>query len=172
MPSISPPEIFTSQPLFYVPLATGNWCCVTSSSWGMSFHAFLGNMVTMDARLKGVPQGIVLQSAVGSCAARTMAHPCTDTPGVPVMGRPVVCPSVGLQSQKWARWLHNPCRVGGPHRFRAGGRIRSGSSQKWKILFFGGHATKRGFQSGGTISEIAHTSGPSGSLKCENVFFG
>ena len=26
---------------------------------------------------------------------------------------------------KWARWLHNPCRVGGPHRFRAGGRIRS-----------------------------------------------
>ena len=27
---------------------------------------------------------------------------------------------------KWASWLHNPCRLGGPHRFRAGGRIRSG----------------------------------------------
>ena len=27
---------------------------------------------------------------------------------------------------KWARWLHNPFRLGGPHRFRAGGRIRSG----------------------------------------------
>ena len=26
----------------------------------------------------------------------------------------------------WARWLRNPCRLGGPLRFRAGGRIRSG----------------------------------------------
>ena len=26
----------------------------------------------------------------------------------------------------WARWLHNPCRLGDPHRFRAGGKIRSG----------------------------------------------
>ena len=27
---------------------------------------------------------------------------------------------------KRARWLHNPCRLGGPNRFRAGGRIRVG----------------------------------------------
>ena len=59
-------------------------------------------------------------------------------------------------AHKWARWLQKPCRLGRPHRFRARGRFRSGSSQKWKISFFGGHATKRGFQSGGTISEIAH----------------
>ena len=26
----------------------------------------------------------------------------------------------------WARWLLNPCRLKGPLRFRAGGRIRSG----------------------------------------------
>ena len=26
----------------------------------------------------------------------------------------------------WARWLHNPSRLGDPLRFRAGGRIRSG----------------------------------------------
>ena len=26
----------------------------------------------------------------------------------------------------WAMWLHNPCRLGGLHRFTAGGRIRSG----------------------------------------------
>ena len=25
-----------------------------------------------------------------------------------------------------ARWLHNPCRLGGPHRLTAGGRMRSG----------------------------------------------
>ena len=29
-------------------------------------------------------------------------------------------------AHKWARWLHNPCHLGGPHRFRAGGKIRSG----------------------------------------------
>ena len=29
-------------------------------------------------------------------------------------------------AHKWARWLHNPCRLWDPHRFRAGGRIRSG----------------------------------------------
>ena len=29
-------------------------------------------------------------------------------------------------AHKWARWLHTPCRLGDPHRFRAGGRIRSG----------------------------------------------
>ena len=27
---------------------------------------------------------------------------------------------------KWARWLHNPCRLEGPHHFRAGGRITGG----------------------------------------------
>ena len=26
----------------------------------------------------------------------------------------------------WARWLRHPCRLGDPHRFRAGGKIRSG----------------------------------------------
>ena len=30
-------------------------------------------------------------------------------------------------AHKWARWLHNPCCVGGSQRFRAGGRIRRGS---------------------------------------------
>ena len=29
-------------------------------------------------------------------------------------------------AHKWARWLHNPCRLGGPHCFKAGGRIKSG----------------------------------------------
>ena len=26
----------------------------------------------------------------------------------------------------WAKWLRHPCRLGDPHRFRAGGKIRSG----------------------------------------------
>ena len=29
-------------------------------------------------------------------------------------------------AHKWARWRHNPCRLGGPHCFRARGRIRKG----------------------------------------------
>ena len=29
-------------------------------------------------------------------------------------------------AHKWARWLRHPCRLGDPHRFRAGGKIRSG----------------------------------------------
>ena len=34
-------------------------------------------------------------------------------------------------SHKWAGWLHNPCGVGGPHHFRAGGRIRGGPQVGW-----------------------------------------
>ena len=29
-------------------------------------------------------------------------------------------------AHKWANWLPQPCRIGEPHRFRAGGKIRSG----------------------------------------------
>ena len=29
-------------------------------------------------------------------------------------------------AQKWGKWLPHPCRIGEPHRFRAGGKIRSG----------------------------------------------
>ena len=29
-------------------------------------------------------------------------------------------------AHKWARWLHNPSRLGDPHRFRAGDRVNRG----------------------------------------------
>ena len=29
-------------------------------------------------------------------------------------------------AHKWAKWLPHPCRIGEPHGFRAGGKIRSG----------------------------------------------
>ena len=29
-------------------------------------------------------------------------------------------------AHKWAKWLRSPCRLGDPHRFRAGGKIRRG----------------------------------------------
>ena len=30
------------------------------------------------------------------------------------------------KAHKWARWLHNPCRLGEPLRFKAGDKIKSG----------------------------------------------
>ena len=35
-------------------------------------------------------------------------------------------------AHKWAAKLHNPCHLRGPHRFRAGGRVRS-STQLGKV---------------------------------------
>ena len=32
----------------------------------------------------------------------------------------------GGKAHKWANWLPHPCRIGDPHRFKAGGKIRSG----------------------------------------------
>ena len=59
-------------------------------------------------------------------------------------------------AHKWARWLHHPCRLGDPHRLRAGGQ-----NQKWPTSGQGGYitlaasgiptATKRGAK-----SEVAH----------------
>ena len=45
-----------------------------------------------------------------------------------VSGSPTA-PERGTKSEvahKWANWLPHPCRIGEPHRFRAGGKIRSG----------------------------------------------
>ena len=33
-------------------------------------------------------------------------------------------------AHKWAKWLRHPCRLGDPHRFRAGGKIRSGAQKR------------------------------------------
>ena len=46
----------------------------------------------------------------------------------PALGVPTASEQ-GAESEvahKWARWLHKPCRLGGPRRFRAGGRMISG----------------------------------------------
>ena len=39
-------------------------------------------------------------------------------------------------AHKWTRWLHHPCRLGVPHRFRAGGQ-----NQKWPTSGQGGYIT-------------------------------
>ena len=65
----------------------------------------------------------------------------------------------GRESQvahKWAKWLHHPCHMGGPQRFRAGDKIRSGRQVDGLVtspLPYGGvtNALERG-----TKSEVAH----------------
>ena len=50
------------------------------------------------------------------------------TSPLPYRGSPPL-QSGGIKSEvahKWAKWLPHPCRIGDPHRFRAGGKIRSG----------------------------------------------
>ena len=39
-------------------------------------------------------------------------------------------------ADKWASWLHNPCRLGGPDRFRA-----RGQNKKWRTSGQGGYIT-------------------------------
>ena len=56
----------------------------------------------------------------------------------------------------WARWLRQPCRLGDPHRFRAGGQ-----NQKWPTCGQGGYVTPAvsGIPTAserGTKSEVAH----------------
>ena len=39
-------------------------------------------------------------------------------------------------AHKWAKWLRHPCRLGDPHRFRAGGQ-----NQKWPTCGQNGYVT-------------------------------
>ena len=60
------------------------------------------------------------------------------------------------EAHKWANWLPHPCRIGEPHRLRAGGKIRSGP-QVGKLAT--SPLPYRGappLQSGGAKSEVAH----------------
>ena len=87
-------------------------------------------------------------------------------------------------AHKWARWLHHPCRLGDPRRFRAGGKIRSGiemgnvatspvpprgspppqsggQNQKWPTYGQGGYITHAASEiptasKRGAKSEVAH----------------
>ena len=68
-------------------------------------------------------------------------------------------------AHKWARWLHNLCRLGDPHRFRARGKIRSGPQVR-KVttspLPPGGYTS---LQSGGQNQKWP-TSGQGGYITC------
>ena len=54
-------------------------------------------------------------------------------------------------AHKWAKWLPHPCRIGDPHRFRAGGKITSGPQRAPRP-----YRGSPPLQSGGAKSEVAH----------------
>ena len=67
-----------------------------------------------------------LQSGGGNQKWPTIWQSGYVTPAV--SGIPIAA-ELGIKTEmahKWAKWLRHPCRLGDPHRFRAGGKIRSG----------------------------------------------
>ena len=59
-------------------------------------------------------------------------------------------------AHKWAKWLRHPCRIGDPHRFRAGGKIRSGPQVGKMATSPLPYRGSPPLQSGGAKSEVAH----------------
>ena len=113
----------------------------------------VGKVATSPLPSRGSPP---LQSVGGNQKWPTNGQSGYVTPAV--SGIPTAAERGGKSevAHLWAKWLRHPCRLGDPHRFRAGGEIRSGP-------LMGKVATSplpsRGFpslQSRGGKSEVAH----------------
>ena len=93
--------------------------CRLSDLWGPQ----VGKMATSPLPSRGSPP---LQSGGQNQKWPTSGQSGYLTPAV--SGIPTASER-GAKSEvahKWAKWLPHPCRIGDPHRFRAGGKIRSG----------------------------------------------
>ena len=80
------------------------------------------------------------------------------TSPLPYRGSPTL-QSGGIKSEvahKWAKWLPHPCRIGDPHRFRAGGKVRSGPQVGEMATSPLPYRGSPPLQSGGIKSEVAH----------------
>ena len=83
----------------------------------------VGEVATSPLPYRGAP---LLQSGGQNQKWPTSGRSAYLTPAV--SGIPTAAER-GAKSEvahKWAKWLPHPCRIGEPHRFRAGGKIRSG----------------------------------------------
>ena len=84
----------------------------------------VGKVATSPLPPRGSPP---LQSGGGNQKWPTSGQSGYVTPAV--SGIPTAAERGGGESEvahKWAKWLRHPCRLGDPHRCRAGGEIRSG----------------------------------------------
>ena len=83
----------------------------------------VGKVATSPLPYRGAPP---LQSG-----GQNQKWPTSEQSGylTPAVSGSPTAPERGAKSEvahKWAKWLPHPCRIGEPHRFRAGGKIRSG----------------------------------------------
>ena len=113
----------------------------------------VGNVATSPLPSRGSPP---LQSGGGNQKWPTSGQCGYRTPAVSGIPTAAERQAKSVVAHKWAMWLPHPCCLGDPHRFRAGGKIRSGPQ-------VGNVATSRlpsrgspPLHSGGGESEVAH----------------
>ena len=142
----------------------------------------VGEMATSPLPYRGSPtlQSGGIKSEVAHKWANWLPHPCrigdphrfraggkirsgpqvgkVATSPLPYRGSPPLH-SGGIKSEvahKWAKWLPHPCRIGDPHRFRAGGKVRSGPQVGEMATSPLPYRGSPPLQSGGIKSEVAH----------------
>ena len=88
-----------------------------------------GGYVTL--AVSGIPTAAErgAKSEVATCGQSGYATPAVS--GIPTASERGAKSEV---AHLWARWLCDPCHLGDPHRFRAGGRIRSGAQKRAELL--------------------------------------
>ena len=83
----------------------------------------VGKMATSSLPSRGSPP---LQSGGQNQTWLTSGQSGYVTPAVPGIPTAAERGAKSEVAHLWAKWLCHPCRLGDPHRFRAGGKIRSG----------------------------------------------
>ena len=83
----------------------------------------VGKMATSPLPYRGSPP---LQSGGQNQKWPTSGQSGYLTPAVSGMPTALERGAKSEAAHKWAKWLPHPCRIGDPHRFRAGGKVRSG----------------------------------------------
>ena len=84
----------------------------------------VGKVPTSPLPSRGSPP---LQSGGGEIRSGPLVGKMATSP-LPSRGSPPLQSGGGKSevAHRWAKWLRHPCRLGDPHRCRAGGKIRSG----------------------------------------------
>ena len=98
-----------------------------SKGGGIRSGPQVGKMATSPLPYRGSPP---LQSGGQNQKWPTSGYLTPAVSGIPTASKRGAKSEV---AQKWAKWLPQPCRIGDPHRFRAGGKIRSGPQQVGKM---------------------------------------
>ena len=120
----------------------------------------VGKLATSPLPYRGSPP---LQSGKQNQKWPTSGQTGYLTPAVSGIPTAVERGATSEVAHKWAKWLPHPCRIGDPHRFKAGGKIRSGPQVGKVATSTHPYRGSPPFQSGGQNQKWP-TSGQSGYL--------